>query len=255
MQHEPDPGSLFAVARTSALEAGAYLAEHTLKSTVLSADGRDVKLDVDRGAETLIVKSLREATSYPILTEEAGWLGPSAPEAGFRWIVDPLDGTMNFLRGIPLCCVSIALWKGGQPVLGVIYNFNDDELFMGEVGKGAWLRDRPIHVSQNSQLDQSILFSGFPVGTDFSTEALNDFVSQIRRYKKIRAIGSAALALAYVAAGRGDLYYERDVKIWDVAAGLAIVQAAGGKITVEESSKPHSVTAYGGNAHLDHSLS
>jgi myo-inositol-1(or 4)-monophosphatase len=255
MRHEIDPHTLLALARKSATEAGAYLAKHILKSTVLSADGRDVKLDVDRGAESLIIKSLQESSSFPILTEEAGWLGPSAPEAGFRWIVDPLDGTMNFLRGIPLCCVSIALWKDTQPVLGVIYNFNDDELFMGEVGKGAWLGDRLIHVSQTSQPDQSILFTGFPVGTDFSSEALLTFVSQVKRYKKIRAIGSAALSLAYVAAGRGDLYYERDVKIWDVAAGLAIVQAAGGRITIEESGKPHSVTACGGNAHLEHFLS
>lgn len=253
MPGNPDPKLSLALAKAAATEAGRFLAARGSKSVVVENHRRDVKLDVDRAAEELIVKILKES-ALPILTEEAGWVGANTSAPGLHWIVDPLDGTMNFLRGIPLSCVSIALWKENEPVLGVVYNFIDQEMFIGVIGEGAWLSDKSLKVSDTKHAKDSVLFTGFPVGGDFSSKAVQDFVGQVIRYKKIRSIGSAALSLAYVAAGRGDLYYERDVKIWDVAAGLALVQAAGGKITAQSSPKAHSVTVWAGNPHLEHNL-
>ena len=250
MTPSKDRKALLELAKVAAAAAGKYLAGHKT-SIIVEENRRDVKLDADRAAEELIVKTLQVSTAFPILTEEMGWIGKAAVE-DFRWIVDPLDGTVNFLRGIPLSCVSVALWKDNEPVLGVIHDFARQEVFYGIAGEAAWLGDTKIVVSGTRNAKDSILFTGFPVGGDFSSEAIHRFINQVIRYKKIRSVGSAALALAYVASGRGDLYYERDVKIWDVAAGLAIVKAAGGSITIEPSEKLHCVTAWAGNPHLEH---
>ena len=199
--------------------------------------GRDVKLEADRLAEDVILKTL--GSEIPILTEETG-LHPGAG-GDLRWIVDPLDGSMNFLRGIPMCCVSIGLWQDMEPLLGVIYDFNRDELFAGVVGEGASLNGEPVHAGGGGQ---GILCTGLPVGTDFSTAALADFVTEAQTYKKIRLIGSAALSLAYVAAGRVDAYRERDIKIWDVAAGIALVRAAGGTVRMKPTAVENAFDVY-----------
>lgn len=190
---------------------------------------RDTKLSGDMRLNRLIVRQLQEKSPYPVLSEEeeTSWRN-SVQNKDCLWIVDPLDGSLNFSRNIPLSCISIALWQGMQPLLGVIYDFNREEMFTGIVAEGAWLNDVPIKVSDNIAKNESILCTGFPVATDFTESALLHFVKDVQAYKKVRLLGSAALSLAYVASGRADVYQENDIAIWDVAAGIAIVQAAGG---------------------------
>ena len=191
----------------------------------------DVVTEVDFKCEETISKILREETpDYGIIAEE----GTNFPGEKV-WIVDPLDGSLNFSRSIPLCCISIALWKEMEPLIGVVYDFNRDEMFTGLVGEGAWMNGKQINISNIKDKNNAILCTGFPVNTDFSDKALLDFVRDVQSYKKIRLLGSAALSLAYVASGRADVYHEKDIAIWDVAAGIAIVKASGGDVQFNPS--------------------
>lgn len=191
---------------------------------------RDVKVQADRQLESLIIERLSTVCAYPVLSEEVGRVIGEADSEGFCWIVDPLDGSFNFSRHIPICCLSIGLWKKDSPVLGVIYDFNRNEMFTGIVGEGAWLNEKPIITGDVTKVSEAVLCTGFPVSTDFSHAGVESFVNAIRTYKKIRLLGSAALSLAYVACGRADAYWENNIKIWDVAAGMAIVMGAGGNV-------------------------
>lgn len=233
-----------ALAASAARKAGRLLLRARSRRTTVARElGRDVKLDMDRESEDCILRTLRAKSDFAILAEESGRSG-AGREDGTRWLVDPLDGSMNYLRGIPLCCVSIGLWHAGEPLLGAIHDFDRDELFTGIVGRGAQLNGEPIHASAAQREAQAILATGFPVGMDFSASSLARFVGQVRRYRKIRMLGSAALSTAYVAAGRADLYFERDIKLWDVAAGIAIVLAAGGAVRRLPSAHPDALTVY-----------
>lgn len=204
------------------------------KSIVANLE-RDVKLEGDIRLNQLIVRRLQEKTSYAVLSEEKGFSKGKLDNKEYLWIVDPLDGSLNFLRGIPLFCISISLWREMQPLLGVIYDLNRDEMFTGLVTEGAWLNGMPIKVGDVVEESEAVLCTGFPVSTDFSEPALLNFVKDIQSYRKVRLLGSAALSLAYVASGRADAYQENDIAIWDVAAGIAIVRAAGGKVRLNET--------------------
>ncbi|MEK7108911.1 MAG: inositol monophosphatase family protein, partial [Patescibacteria group bacterium] len=218
---KPDTNNLLAVAEAAARAAGTLLRPYT--ATAVSSVGKDIKVDADKSAHALILESLKP-TGIPVLSEEDDTHDFSA---SLQWVVDPLDGSLNFLRGIPACAVSVALVQDGEPLLGVVYDFNRDELFGGVVGAGAMLNGKKISVSAVREKGEAVLMTGFPSYTDYSTEALGKYIEVVQAFKKVRLIGSAALSLAYVAAGRADAYYEKDIKIWDVAAGLALVKAAG----------------------------
>jgi myo-inositol-1(or 4)-monophosphatase len=192
--------------------------------------GHDVKLVGDRGAEGVIIELLRTSSQYSVYSEEAGWVGD--PSTAIHWVLDPLDGSANYLRDVPLCCVSLALVDGEEPLLGIVYDFNRDELFTGVVGDGAYLNGQPMHVSSVSDQAQALLTTGFPVAMDYGSDALRDYVADVQAYRKVRSLGTAALMLAYVASGRFDVYRERTVRFWDVAAGMALVIAAGGETRV-----------------------
>ncbi len=225
---EKNTDGLLEVAIQTAKKAGELLRE--LKPKVLSSVGKDIKLTADIEAHTLIIGTLRE-TGIPILSEEDV---DHSHSKGLTWIIDPLDGSLNYMRGIPSCAVSIALCEGDTPLLGVVYDFNRDELYSGTVGKGAFMNGVPIHVSSVQEKKDAVVMSGFPTYADYGTEALHAYISKVQQFKKVRLIGSAALSLAYVACGRADVYYERSIKIWDVAAGLALVTASGGAHTMTE---------------------
>lgn len=212
---------------------------------------RDVKVGADREFESIIVDRLLRETPYSVLSEESGYFGREKTNAGYRWIIDPLDGSLNFSRGIPINCISIALWKGMEPRLGVVYDFNRKELFSGVVGKGAWLNGKAIKVSEVCEKSKAVLCTGFPVATDFSRASLLDLIEQIRLYKKIRLFGSAALSLAYVSCGRADVYIENDIKIWDVAAGIAIVKAAEGTVKYENTGIENIYRVRASNQYLE----
>jgi myo-inositol-1(or 4)-monophosphatase len=153
-------------------------------------------------------------------------------------VVDPLDGTYNYLRGIPQTCVSIGLMRGRDARLGVIYDFNADECFAARRGGSLLLNGHPLQPVWPENRDHAVLITGFPAGRDYSAESLQRFISDIRRFKKIRMLGSAALAMAYVAAGRADAYYEESINLWDIAAGIALVEAAGGTVQRHPSTRP-----------------
>ena len=241
---------MLGLAERAAIHAGMLLrGDRKRLAHVTDAIVRDVKLEADRESEKHIIATLTENSSYPILSEEIGYV-PSKSESEFQWIVDPLDGSVNYLAGLPICCVSISLWKDEKPLIGVIYDFLHENLYKGVVGVGAWLNEIEIVVNREKPQDQSILCTGFPVAMDFSQESITSFVKQIGCFKKIRLFGSAAMSLAFVASGRVDAYYERRIKIWDVAAGLALVKAAGGVVHVDRCPENVIVDAFAGTGWL-----
>jgi myo-inositol-1(or 4)-monophosphatase len=235
---------------TAALDAGDFLkAEFRRGSMVRTEVGKDIKLEADVIAEERILASLRASTCHPILSEEAG-ADPDFDADGYYWVVDPLDGTFNFSRRLPLCCVSIGLWRADLPVLGVIHEFLTGRTFSGVVGEGAWVDDQPLTVSGVQQRTRAALATGFPSGADFSDRSLMQLIHGVQTYKKVRMIGSAALSLAYVAEGAMDAYREEGIYFWDVAAGLALVQAAGGSYFTRPTSRRWQLDVFASNGRL-----
>jgi len=232
-----DKENMLQIAKAAALLGGKTLkAKNSGWLDRESEIGRDIKLKADRLAERIVIDALLQShTVVPVVSEETYNEGPMPTSNGCFWVVDALDGTMNYNRGIPFCCVSIALWNQWDPLVGVVFDFEHDELFSGVVGQGAWLNESPIHVGGETEASKSVLGTGFPTLFDFSDVALKGFIDRFRSYKKIRMIGSAALSLVYVACGRLDAYHERNIMFWDVAGGLAIVKAAGGTINYSHS--------------------
>lgn len=227
------PTQAVEIAGALAREAGAILMEtFEQKTKVISSAGKDIKTAADLAAERLIIERIRP-TGIPILSEEAGASGDIDPK-GMMWIIDPLDGTLNYTRHLPQCCVSIALWDNGKPVAGAIHDFTRDRLYRGAMGTAAECNGSPIRVSDCQSIRQAVLATGFPTGRSYKSDDLGRFISQIQQFKKIRMIGSAALSLAHVAEGSYDAYQEEDIWLWDVAAGLAILQAAGGSFEITE---------------------
>lgn len=242
--------SLLSLAEKAAILAGDFLREerrHLLRVT--DEPVRDVKLKADRESEEHIIEILKANSPYSILSEEIG-LVSSAHETEFRWIIDPLDGSVNYLQGLPICCVSIALWKDDSPLLGVVFDFLHGNLYKGIVSVGACLNGASFKTGGERPAAQAILCTGFPVSMDFSCDSLKTFVKHVRCFKKVRLFGSAAMSLAFVASGRADAYYEKNIKIWDVAAGLALVKAAGGAVDVRKTSVDGIVDVYAGTGLL-----
>jgi myo-inositol-1(or 4)-monophosphatase len=224
----------------AAREAGAALKARGKGFTGVDAViGRDVKLKADKAAESLILERLGPSP-YPILSEEAGWVGE--PGHVF-WVVDPLDGSSNYDRHMPLCAVSIALMAGETPLLGVIEHFELGETYYGGPGLGAWLNGAAMTVSGVSDPFKGTLMTGLPAHRTFTPEKLDGFAREIGRWRKVRMVGSAALAAAFVAAGRADRYAEDGALLWDVAAGAALIEAAGGRalISAGGSQEPRRV--------------
>lgn len=238
------------LARAAAIAAGELLrAEFLRGSTVHSDQGKDIKLEADLIAERLILSYLRDSSEFPILSEEAG-ADASFTAAGHRWVVDPLDGTFNFSRRLPLCCVSIGLCDGDRPVLGVIHDFMGGVTYEGVVGLGAWRNGEPMRVSSVVSPAKAALCTGFPVGRRFAQDSLLGFVRQAQTYKKVRLLGSAALSLAQVASGVVEAYHEEDINFWDVAAGLALVAAAGGGFECRPGRSQWQRDVFASNGHL-----
>ena len=193
----------------------------------------------DIASEKIIKEELTEARpTY-------GWLGEeSDPVAGQdptrRWIVDPLDGTTNFLHGLPHWAVSIALEHKGQIIAGVVFDASKDELFIAEKGKGAWMNDRRIRVSDRHRMTESVYATGLPfAGRSDLPATLRDLAQLLPACAGVRRWGAASLDLAYVAAGRYDGFWERGLKLWDIAGGLIIAREAGALIEgIAKGTKP-----------------
>ena len=244
---------LLEIAKYAASEAGQFLANCPSESRFVEKNlRRDSKLLADRESEKIILDILSSQSDYSILTEEAGLVkhSPQLASNDPFWVVDPLDGSVNFSRYMPMCCTSIGLWSGSDPILGVVYDFNRGEIFSGVANSTASLDGKHIKVSETSNIQDAILCTGFPVNTDFSNRSLSDFVKHISDYKKIRLMGSAALSLAYVACGRVDSYIEEDIMLWDVAAGLALILGAGGSVDLSPGRHKWSYKVYASNNNI-----
>ncbi len=185
----------------------------------------------DRRSEEIIFEELKKARpDYSFLMEESGIV--AGKDNDYRWIIDPLDGTNNFLHGLPHWAISIALEHKGEIIAGLIHDPVKDEIFHAEKGKGAFMRRRRLRVSGRNDLIDAIIATGAPRRNQKSRERFANEISAIQAVSpSIRRYGAAALDLAYVAAGRFDGFWERDLKAWDVAAGIIIVKEAGGFIT------------------------
>jgi len=220
-------------ARAIAEEAGALLLERygRLTGAEIQRKGpRDFVTVADRDAEALIVRRLAEAfPGHGVLGEEGG---RRETLDGPTWIVDPLDGTTNFVHGIPMFCVSLGLVEAGKPVLGVVHAPALGQTFWGGPGQGAFEGDRQIHVSVTPMLSEALLATGFAYDIEhLPDDNLDNLAVLARKARGIRRMGSAALDLAYVASGRLDAFWELHLQPWDVAGGAALVLAAGGMLT------------------------
>ena len=206
----------------AAMQAGDFLNKSKLeKKEVYKEVGRDIKLIIDQDTEKLIRSNL-QATDIQILGEEYG--GDIAD--GKYWVIDPIDGTANYFRGLDECCVSIALMENDEALIGVIYNFNNDQMYTAIKDQGAFLNNTIISVSDIASRDKASITTGFPVSE--SIESSMNFLEDLKGWKKVRMFGSAALSCAYVASGKCDYYAEKGVYLWDIAAGICLVREAGG---------------------------
>ena len=205
--------------------------------------------EADHAAEKAIIEVIkRDFPDHYILSEEQGEIATSS---NYKWIIDPIDGTVNFANGIPLCCVSIGIEKDGEMVLACIYSPLLNEFYFAEKGKGATLNDKKIQVSTKKEVIKSCLVTGFPYTyLDTPNGPLQVFERLIRKGIPVRRLGSAAIDLCWVAAGRFDGFYEHKLQAWDSAAGFLLVEEAGGKVTDFEGNKfspyqPHIVATNG----------
>ncbi|SEW04836.1 inositol monophosphatase family protein [Chitinophaga arvensicola] len=224
--------------------------EVSSKSTV-----NDLVTEVDKKAETAIINVIRE--TYPdhfILSEEAGEMKTAS---SVKWIIDPIDGTVNFANGIPLCCVSIGVEQDGEMILGAVYNPFMNELFVAEKGKGATLNGNPIHVSTKTDVSTSFLVTGFAYKwEDAANNPLQVLERVIKQGIPLRRLGSAAIDLCWVACGRFDGFYEHHLQAWDSAAGFLIVEEAGGKVTDFSGNRysPYQKEILATNGHIHSAL-
>jgi myo-inositol-1(or 4)-monophosphatase len=217
----------------AALEAGKFLKQSVGNiKTVETKLGQETNLvtEIDKKSEELIIGMIRK--KYPdhdFLAEESG---SHDQKSEYRWIIDPLDGTLNFTHGVPLFSVSIAVEHRGEIIAGVVYEPNLGELFTAEKGKGAFLNRKPIRVSKVDRLIESMLVTGFPYTIrDNPDNAVQHFVNMLMKAQGIRRLGSAAVDLSYVACGRFEGFWEVSLSPWDMAAGVLLVQEAGGQFT------------------------
>ncbi len=222
------------VAIEAAKNAGKFLKQNLGKARDIrqkDGQGKNLVTEIDKRSEEMIVGIIRKYfPTHDILAEEGGTRKGGTSD--YRWIVDPLDGTTNFTHTLPMFCVSIALEHRGEILLGVIYDPNFDELFIAEKKKGAFLNGKRLKVSTTSSLEKSLLVTGFPYNVaENPNHAVERFVRFLMNAQAVRRMGSAALDLAYTAAGRYDGFWEVALHPWDMAAGVLLVEEAGGKVT------------------------
>ncbi len=198
----------------------------------------DLVTEVDHACEALIVERLRqERPGDAVLAEEGG--GEDRPDAAWRWIIDPLDGTTNYAHGYPRFCVSIGIEREGVRHVGVVYDPLLEELYTATRGAGAFLNGRRLHVSQESDLGRGLFATGFAYDVRHNPDDnLDHFGAFVKNARAVRRDGSAALDLCYVAAGRFDGFWELQLHAWDVAAGFLIVEEAGGRVSDRSGGAP-----------------
>jgi len=221
-----------AAATAAARAAGDLLRSHFQQPlTVHAALAHDIKLEVDVLAQNLIGEMLLQRFPEHALYGEEGIVGDQ--ESDYQWVVDPLDGTVNFFYGIPHFCVSIALRLQREIILGVIFDPIRDELWATAKGQPPLLNGHPIHVSARATLADAVLSIGLSKTTATIEAGFPLLEQMVHRARKCRLLGSAALDMAYVACGRLDAYIEQGISLWDIAAGWILVENAGGKVELQ----------------------
>ena len=238
------------VAIEAAKEAGKFLKFNLGKvKDIQRKVGQETNLvtEIDRQSEQLIIGIIkRHFPHHDFLAEESGLRlaqsgGTSEKKSEHKWIIDPLDGTTNYTHHFPCFAVSIALERNGETLLGVVYDPNLDEIFTAEKGRGAFVNGKRMSVSKADALIRSLLVTGFPYNIkDNPDRAIEHFINFLKEAQAIRRMGSAAIDLAYVAAGRIDGFWEVSLAPWDMAAGVLLVEEAGGEVT-NFSGNPHSI--------------
>lgn len=235
--------SFTAVAVNTASKAGEWIKTKlgSIRQVSQKSSASDLVTEVDKGAETLIRNLI--LTHFPhhsILGEEGVAAGTESSDRAleevadseYLWIVDPIDGTTNFVHGFPFFCVSIALAHRGEVIVGVVYDPIRDELFVAEKGKGAYLKGKSMSVSAEKELEEALIATGFSTGRDTTEmDNLAGIQALLPKVRSLRAGGSAALHLAYVAVGRLSGFWQHGLNSWDAAAGCLLVSESGGKVT------------------------
>lgn len=235
--------SYTAVAVNTASKAGEWIKSKVgdFNSLQYKRSSSDLVTEVDKGAEQMIRSLI--ATHFPehaFLGEESfagGLTVEEAKDAEYVWIVDPVDGTTNFVHGFPFFSVSIALAHRGEIIAGVVYDPSRDEMFVAEKGKGAYLHGRRMQVAEDETLSVSLIATGFPADREAASRNLAGVEKLLPQVRNIRMGGSAALHLAYVAAGRVSGYYEHGLSVWDMAAGVLLVTESGGQVSSLEGGE------------------
>ena len=217
--------------------AGQLLLDRSGQFTTREKGPKDLVTDVDLAAQQVIEQTIKSAFPDHAFLGEEGNRHPTDGATSWIaaqencWIVDPLDGTTNYVHQLPFFSVSIALWQHGLPRLGLVLDPVREELFCASAGNGVTLNGDEISVSTTSELSQALGAVSFPANIEDETDEINRFTKALQHCRSLRRIGSAALNLSYLAAGRLDAYWASSVKPWDVAAGILIVQEAGGQVT------------------------
>lgn len=224
---------MFKTTLLKAVEAGAAQLKHYFNGEFKITNKEGINnpvTEADHASEKAIIEIIQQDhPGHFLLTEESGEI---KMDSEYKWIIDPIDGTINFSRGIPVCCVSIGLEKAGGMIMGAVYNPLMNEMFFAQKGFGASLNDKKISVSSTETVIKSCLVTGFPYTyLDSENGPLQVFEKLIRKGIPVRRLGSAAIDLCWVAAGRFDGFYEHKLQAWDSAAGFLIVEEAGGKVT------------------------
>ncbi|HNB82686.1 MAG TPA: inositol monophosphatase family protein [Chitinophagaceae bacterium] len=225
-----------------AIHQGADILQHYFEGSfeIQSKESlNNLVTEVDKKSEDAIIEIIRsDFPEHFILSEEVGELSTGS---NYKWIIDPIDGTVNFAHGIPICCISIGLEVDGIIEMGAVFNPFMRELFFAEKGKGAFLNNKPLQVSQNQNIESACLVTGFPYKwASIDIDPIPVFERFIRKGLPVRRLGSAALDLCWVAAGRFDGFWEYNLNPWDIAAGYLIVEEAGGRIS-NFKGEPYSV--------------
>lgn len=212
--------------------AAAIVKEYSTRTfTISNKEGiNNLVTEVDHKSEEVIFSIIKKHfPDHCILSEESGEI---IQDSNYKWIIDPIDGTINFANHIPVCCVSIGVEVNGKIEMGAVYNPFINEFFFAQRGYGATLNKQQVYVSTRKELAKSCLATGFPYTyLDMPNGPLEVFSKFIRKGVPVRRLGSAAIDLCYVAAGRFDGFYEHRLNVWDSAAGFLIVEEAGGKVT------------------------
>ena len=210
---------------------------------------REMKAEADLVAESVILNILK-TTDIKILSEESGEENDTGVSQ-LRWVVDPIDGTVNFIRLIGPSAVSVGLWKGEKPIFGVVGEYPSGIIYWGGHGIGAFANKDSIRVSNVKDSSKAVLCSGFPTRNDFASKSIEKSFEIYSQFGKVRMLGAASLSILQVAKGSADAYLERDIMTWDVAAALAILQGAGGEFSISPGQFENSHNVFASNCLIE----